>query len=569
MPKIAVLSASNQAYVPYLRVMLVSTMTHLAPTTQVQFFIIDDHLTTVAKQQLHALVTKFGHKLTFMNVDTQLFVNCPESDHINQTAYYRIVAPKLLAQQNWQRVLYLDADVLVQTDITPLAEHALNRNIIGAVIDPGQAKTLARLGYSEFEAKRYLYFNSGVMVIDIAQWEDAQVSERTLDYINQFPEQIIYHDQDALNAILANRTAMLDPKWNVQTSLIFQRHQPVDATYATLYQAAIEQPAIVHFTGHDKPWNTLKGHPFTTQYLTYLAAENTPPEIQAAEVIHVISATNSDFVPHLATLWTSIMAHNQSHHQYHFYVMEDHLTVSDRQILEQVARHYQVPVTFVQVDERLLINAVESERIPKTAYYRILIPEIMTTTDIQKILYLDCDFLCQADLAPLWQTTLETSYLAAVEDAGFHKRLAKMQIDYQSDRYFNSGMMLINLPKWQADHISQRVIAFINAHPEKLRFHDQDALNAVLHDQWQLVHPKWNAQTYIMLNEVQHPETAGAKAYIETRQQPALIHFCGHEKPWQGASKHPFAPAYRYYQAKWHHQQPPRYQQTLVPKWLK
>ncbi|SPC37067.1 glycosyltransferase family 8 protein [Latilactobacillus fuchuensis] len=559
MPKIAILSAANQEYVPFLRVMLISTITTIAPDTQIAFYIIDDHLTPVAKQQLQSLVENAGHQLTFINVDAELFVNCPESDHINQTAYYRIVAPKILAKQGWHRVLYLDADTFIQTDVTPLALSSLHRNIIGAVIDPGQALTLERLGYSKTEARQALYFNSGVMVIDIDRWEDAQVSERTLDYINQFPERIVYHDQDALNAILASSTEMLEPRWNVQTSLIFQRHQPINQQYAQWYQAAIQQPAIVHFTGHDKPWNTLKGHPYTSRYLAVLNQDDGQPKIQMNPTIRVISATNSEFVPHLATLWCSIMTHNTGRHQYQFYVMEDHLTMVDRQLLERVARRYQVPVTFVQVDEQLLAQAVESARITKTAYYRILIPTIITDPAIDRILYLDCDFLCQTDLGALWQTALGDHYLAAVEDAGFHNRLAQMQVDYQSDRYFNSGMLLIDLAKWRAANISQQVVDYINQNPEKLRFHDQDALNAVLHDRWLALHPKWNAQTYMMLNEVPHPEVAGAKAYIEARQSPGLIHFCGHAKPWQGQSNHPFAPAYRYTQQLWQQQNYPRY----------
>lgn len=81
----------------------------------------------------------------------------------------------------------------------------------------------------------------------------------------------------------------------------------------------------------------------------------------------------------------------------------------------------------------------------------------------------------------------------------------------------------------------------------------------MLHDRWLALHPKWNAQTYMMLNEVPHPEVAGAKAYIEARQSPGLIHFCGHAKPWQGQSNHPFAPAYRYTQQLWQQQNYPRY----------
>jgi hypothetical protein len=35
-----------------------------------------------------------------------------------------------------------------------------------------------------------------------------------------------------------------------------------------------------------------------------------------------------------------------------------------------------------------------------------------------------------------------------------------------------------------------------------------------LHDQWLQLHPKWNAQSYIMKREVEHPDPEGEKEYF-------------------------------------------------------
>ncbi len=89
----------------------------------------------------------------------------------------------------------------------------------------------------------------------------------------------------------------------------------------------------------------------------------------------------------------------------------------------------------------------------------------------------------------LWQTNLEGNVIAAVEDAGFHDRLEKMGITKENEKYFNSGMMLIDLVRWRAKSITQKVLDYINQNPEKLRFHDQDALNAILYNDWLHLHP--------------------------------------------------------------------------------
>lgn len=72
----------------------------------------------------------------------------------------------------------------------------------------------------------------------------------------------------------------------------------------------------------------------------------------------------------------------------------------------------------------------------------------------------------------------------------------------ETAKYFNSGLMIIDMDKWRKHSISEKVINFINNNSEDMFvFHDQDALNAILYDQWHDLHPRWNAQTHIMLKE--------------------------------------------------------------------
>ena len=65
------------------------------------------------------------------------------------------------------------------------------------------------------------------------------------------------------------------------------------------------------------------------------------------------------------------------------------------------------------------------------------------------------------DITKLWETDLQDHILAAVEDAGFHQRLEKMGIKTKSNRYFNSGLMLINVKKWLEENVTERVFQFI------------------------------------------------------------------------------------------------------------
>ncbi|MCC4034284.1 glycosyltransferase family 8 protein [Enterococcus hirae] len=266
---VPVVTASDENYAPYLSVMIATVLENSTKTRHIYFYVIDDGISEYSKEGLRQTVKKHSDNATiqFLTVDKDVYEDFLVSDHITTTAYLRISLPKILAKYDYKKVLYLDSDILVLDDIVHLYDQPLNGKTIGAVIDPGQTKALKRLG---IESDAY-YFNSGVMVIDIDRWNEKMITEKTINYLKENGDRIIYHDQDALNAVLYEDWEQLEPKWNMQTSLIFERHPAPDAAYEKLYKAGNESPSIVHFTGHDKPWNTLKDHPYTNVYLKKLA----------------------------------------------------------------------------------------------------------------------------------------------------------------------------------------------------------------------------------------------------------------------------------------------------------
>ncbi|AOA00141.1 universal stress protein UspA [Carnobacterium divergens] len=265
--------------------------------------------------------------------------------------------------------------------------------------------------------------------------------------------------------------------------------------------------------------------------------------------ISIVSSTNENFAPHLATLLCSLLDKNNA--PFHFYIIDDGLSLRSKLLLNRtISSCNKAVISYISVDASLFENMVESNRIPQTAYYRIAIPNLITDPDVERIIYLDCDMLVMDSIEELWGMDLEEHLLGAVEDAGFHHRLETMGIPFQSSRYFNSGLMVLDLAKWRQEQISEKVLQFAHNFPKKLKFHDQDALNAILHDRWTPLHPKWNAQTYMMLKEKVHPTLLGHLQYREARKSPSIIHFCGHEKPWMGISRHPFASYYHHYRSK-------------------
>ncbi|MGB6178145.1 glycosyltransferase family 8 protein [Carnobacterium sp.] len=260
--------------------------------------------------------------------------------------------------------------------------------------------------------------------------------------------------------------------------------------------------------------------------------------------ITIISAANEEFVPHLATLFLSLLQTKKSETILNFYVIDDHIALNSKEKLNRMVNEYNATISYLQIDTLEFDEMVESDRITTTAYFRIAIPIFLESTTIQRAIYLDCDIIALQQIEDIWSIDLGDKLLAAVEDAGFHQRLEAMEIDTKSDTYFNSGVMIIDLDKWRNEKISEQVLAFASENQDELMFHDQDALNAILHDRWLILHPKWNAQAYILSNEKDSPTEIGQIEYTEARNEPALVHYSGHVKPWHTESDHPFKEQY-------------------------
>jgi lipopolysaccharide biosynthesis glycosyltransferase len=87
------------------------------------------------------------------------------------------------------------------------------------------------------------------MVINLRHWRDNYLFLRALIYILEAGQDLRWHDQEALNAVLAGEWRELDPTWNV-TMHIFGRTLKPD-----LVPDLKNDPFIVHFNSAIKPWH--------------------------------------------------------------------------------------------------------------------------------------------------------------------------------------------------------------------------------------------------------------------------------------------------------------------------
>jgi lipopolysaccharide biosynthesis glycosyltransferase len=149
----------------------------------------------------------------------------------------------------------------------------------------------------------------------------------------------------------------------------------------------------------------------------------------------------------------------------------------------------------------------------------------------------------------LYSTDLDGYYLAAVNTPGFvaHKDLEMSE----NSRYFNAGVMLINLDMWRRDHIKERVIEVVRKKPWAIQFADQCGLNSVVDGKWKELHPKFNLQSFFLEAKTNTYAPSFPKGELAAAiRSPVILHYSGSAKPWHFGYKHPYRGLYWKYLRK-------------------
>lgn len=196
--------------------------------------------------------------------------------YITTMTLARLLLPDLLQG----RVIYLDFDIIVRTDLSELASIDLQGKVAAAVRDFGvvdmqqwaafqpenptsrqrerQQKAServrnmhSRLGDDSIAPD---YFNAGVLLLDCDAISQDRALAKTFRDIKSASEFELM-DQDWLNLTLKDRVLLIDPKWNSFWGNPKSGTKRYSAAMQQTYAASRRDPAIIHFSGRFKPWD--------------------------------------------------------------------------------------------------------------------------------------------------------------------------------------------------------------------------------------------------------------------------------------------------------------------------
>lgn len=257
----------DQNYLPQLRVMLTS-LTCNDPGVHCRVWLLHSGIPQPKLDKLAQGLEGLGHRLEPVLVDQSLFGSAPVTDRYPQEMYYRLLAAQLLPD-TLDRVLYLDPDILVINSLQPLWNTPLGDDLFAAAnhVSLGSFATnevnKIRLGTDTD------YFNSGVLLIDLARCRQEVDPKQVFAYVEKHQSELFLPDQDVLNALYGARILPLeDLIWNYDprnySEYKLHSHGKADTRWV------IQNTAVLHFCGRDKPWKKGYRRRFGALYLHYM-----------------------------------------------------------------------------------------------------------------------------------------------------------------------------------------------------------------------------------------------------------------------------------------------------------
>ena len=243
---------------------VISSLSRHHPDGPARIFVLHDGYESTLQDRV--ATSARGVELVWIAVpeDDRAGLRLPEGHYLSGASLFRLRLGELLPE-NVERVIYLDADVVVLQPLDDLWNFDLSDTMVGAVRDATVPWVAAPRGldWQQFGlAPDQPYFSVGVMVVPVARWREHHVGEQAIELLAM--HRLAYADQCALNIVTVGRVSLFPPRWNLQAGHVRDGGslawitEGVDAV-----NEAREHPAIVHFNTSvwPRPWEPRSAYP--------------------------------------------------------------------------------------------------------------------------------------------------------------------------------------------------------------------------------------------------------------------------------------------------------------------
>lgn len=259
------------------------------------------------------------------------------------------------------------------------------------------------------------------------------------------------------------------------------------------------------------------------------------------DTINILCATDANYAALCGIMLTSLLRNNLDS-RINIFILTEGISKEDNDKYYNLEKIYNTKINLLQIEKSQFEKCPlwAGDHLSVAAYYRLMAPELLPE-DIDKILYLDCDIIVNNSIKELWNENIDGYAIGAIIDAQFYNdEFYERLCIPQKNKYFNSGVMLMNLKYWRDNNVTDRCFECILKKKMILKYHDQDTLNVVLNSETKLLPLKYNLQSPFLMKKLQEYYTCMSSEIHSAIKRPIIIHYIGGGKPWWGLSFHPY-----------------------------
>lgn len=240
--------------------------------------------------------------------------------------------------------------------------------------------------------------------------------------------------------------------------------------------------------------------------------------MQKTNPIVIVCICDNHYAVLLATLIKSIELNHHSQEKLDFFLVDDGISSKNKLKISNSINSSITTIHWLKMSACIpkhIKLPIDRGSLPLNIYTRLFIPYFIPE-NIERVIFLDVDMIILEDISKLWATDFGENIIAAVQDQfiqvvsrwGGVNNYRELGIP-PSNKYFNAGLMLIDIKRWQEENITDRVLKCVFENKKNVSFYDQYGLNAILAFKWFSLDPLWNRFAY------------------SEDEQPFLIHFTG------------------------------------------
>lgn len=238
--EIPVFFSTDDHYIPFLDIAIASLIENASKEYQYRIIVLN---TGLRKENVDQVMRneRTGFVIEFVDISDRLeYIKSRFKNvyHFSIVTYYRLFIASLFPQ--YDKILYLDCDLVVLGDISELYCVELGDNILGAAPEQFVQNTAE----FRFYVERALgidpdqYVNAGVLVMNLAAFRSNEIEKKFVQLITEYDFDLLDPDQAYLNYLCYGKILVLPNGWNKEPMPL----------------ACEGEKNIVHYALYKKPW---------------------------------------------------------------------------------------------------------------------------------------------------------------------------------------------------------------------------------------------------------------------------------------------------------------------------